>query len=350
MSENDNIVDDANDLGLSIEPPVLPVSPFQSRIEEAHEIEVVAEPYLANIPEIENVQGDEATLIQYDNEGNQYVTSIDFSSPPLDADQARDITERIKSTTNLLFLLIKRAHAGKAYKALGYTSFEKYVKEEFNYSKGYAYRLINQADVIEAIEAKLPEGTEVYINEPVSQKLKKVLPELLEDIEERVPAGTSPEEAGQILDDLITEHKEHHANTFLENQEDEDEDDGYHGQGNGNYHDEDEDDVPDTSSLDELTNERDLVTSRFERSYNLYMAIQSMKSTRDAFISSETDIPELVEAYPQKRLPELYETLVEVLPWLTELGDTIASSGLLEELAETGGDNEEDSSEETDEQ
>lgn len=270
-------------------------------------------------PVVKNPEDEVATLVQYDPEGTEVVTEINFSSPALDANSAREITERIKTTTNVLYMLVKRAHAGKAYLALGYDSFEKYVRAEFDFSKVYAYRLINQANFIEAIEAKLPEGAQIHVSEPVSTKLKKALPELLEEIEERVDGIEDPDEAGAVIEDIIRERREQEkANNFLNDEEDEElAEPPFQGTGTGNgapsnqWDDEDEDvDFDEDEDFeDEVENSND-VRRKFDKIYNLYSGLKN--------ISSVGEGDELVSFLPRERWSEFNELFKSVVPWLID--------------------------------
>jgi hypothetical protein len=267
-----------------------------------------------------NPEDEIATLIQLDEEGNEVVTEINFSSPELDEDGAREITDRIRTTSNVLYLLVKRAHAGKAYKALGYTSFESYVNTEFNFSKVYAYRLLNQANFIEAIEARVPEGTEIRITEPISRKLKKVLPELLEELEGRVSDIEDPDEAGDIIEDIIRENREkQEANNFLNDEDDEEiGEPERQGTGNGTWQgdDDDDDDVYfddsedfDDEDEDALENSND-VRRKFDKIYNLYSGLKHINSVGDG--------EELVPFLPRERWDEFTDLLNSVHPWLAD--------------------------------
>jgi hypothetical protein len=267
-----------------------------------------------------NPEDEIATLIQHDEEGNEVVTEINFSSPELDEDGAREITDRIRTTSNVLYLLVKRAHAGKAYKALGYTSFESYVNTEFNFSKVYAYRLLNQANFIEAIEARVPEGTEIRITEPISRKLKKVLPELLEELEGRVSDIEDPDEAGDIIEDIIRENREkQEANNFLNDEDDEEiGEPERQGTGNGTWQgdDDDDDDVYfddsedfDDEDEDALENSND-VRRKFDKIYNLYSGLKHINSVGDG--------EELVPFLPRERWDEFTDLLNSVHPWLAD--------------------------------
>lgn len=98
------------------------------------------------------------TLVEVDKTNNviEHVDSVD-----MDEQQAREITESIKAASVAVYVLISKAHEGKAYKALGYSSFEEYVNTEFDLSRNRAYQLLNLSNTIKAIESVTPEGTEV---------------------------------------------------------------------------------------------------------------------------------------------------------------------------------------------
>jgi hypothetical protein len=297
-----------------------------------------------------NPEDEIATLIQLDAEGNEVVTEINFSSPELDEDGAREITDRIRTTSNVLYLLVKRAHAGKAYKALGYNSFESYVNTEFNFSKVYAYRLLNQANFIEAIEARVPEGTEIRVTEPISRKLKKVLPELLEELEGRVSDIEDPDEAGDIIEDIIRENREkQEANNFLNDEDDEEiGEPERQGTGNGTWQgdDDDDDDVYfddsedfDDEDEDALENSND-VRRKFDKIYNLYSGLKHINSVGDG--------EELVPFLPRERWDEFTDLLNTVHPWLADFKEKFEAF-LAEQDAPVAADDAEDDVDELDE-
>ena len=265
-----------------------------------------------------NPDDEVATLVQVDSTGQEIVTELNFTSPELTEADAREITERIKTTTNVLYLLVKRAHAGKAYKALGYATFADYVKAEFNFSKVYAYRLLNQANFIEAIEAKVPEGTEIYISEPVSTKLKKVLPELLSEIEQRVDPEDDPDHVGAVIDDIIRERQDRkEANDFLADENDEELPDmpmpaGTGSSSNSSWDDDDDTDAYDTDMDDDDDDAIDTndVRRKFDKIYNLYSGLRHITTVGEG--------DELIPFLPKERWDEFNDLLGTVIPWLTD--------------------------------
>ena len=53
---------------------------------------------------------------------------------------AEEVTEAIKSYATATWVLVKRAHDGKAWKSLGYSTWADYVKTEFDMSASRSYQ------------------------------------------------------------------------------------------------------------------------------------------------------------------------------------------------------------------
>ncbi len=116
----------------------------------------------------------------------------------LTPDEARALTDEIRDTVDNLWQLIERAHAGKAYKALGYTSWADYVRAEFNMSESRSYQLLDQARVIRAIERAT--STDVEITEAAARDLAPILPLVTAEVRERVASG---EPADIVVPDVV---------------------------------------------------------------------------------------------------------------------------------------------------
>lgn len=136
-------------------------------------------------------------------------TEIATSEEPkeLTADEARELTEHIRSTTDVLYVLVARAHAGKAHKALGYNNFGEYVKAEFNISRSRAYQFINQAEIIQEIEQATPDGTQFVLSEIAARDLKNYVDVLVPSIKEKTE-GLEGDDASSIVEDLINDFRE----------------------------------------------------------------------------------------------------------------------------------------------
>lgn len=132
--------------------------------------------------------------------------SVDLHTP-LTSDEARALTDTIRNAVDVVWMLIARAHAGKAWTALGYDTWADYVKSEFDMSRSRSYQLLDQARVVREIEAALPEGTEVKITEAAARDLKGVLEDVVPEIRERTE-GLSPEDASDVLAEIVEEQRE----------------------------------------------------------------------------------------------------------------------------------------------
>ena len=72
---------------------------------------------------------------------------------PMTKAQAKKVTTAIRQTADDLWDLLRVAHEGQAWVALGYPTWGAYVETEFNMTRRNANRLVAQAEVIKAIEA-----------------------------------------------------------------------------------------------------------------------------------------------------------------------------------------------------
>jgi hypothetical protein len=83
------------------------------------------------------------------------VSGADACPPiaPLDEAEARALSDRIRAAAGRLCSLLLEAHERRAWSALGYSTWEQYVRTEFDLSRSRSYELLDQARVIRAIEA-----------------------------------------------------------------------------------------------------------------------------------------------------------------------------------------------------
>lgn len=139
--------------------------------------------------------------------------SID-SPPEMDQAEARALTDQIRVHVQGAWDLLARVHAAKGWCALGYPSFEKYLGAEFDLSRSQGWRLVDQGNVIRALNeaVALPAGTTrarqapadqdvaqrdagggIRVSGREAQRLKANLPEVVEEIRRETavvpPAG-----------------------------------------------------------------------------------------------------------------------------------------------------------------
>lgn len=122
-------------------------------------------------------------------------------------DEAHAITDAIRATATATYVLLTKAHEGKAYKALGYETWADYVKTEFDMSTQRSYQLLDLGRAVAMIEAAVPEGTEVKLTEAQARDIKRELPRITEILEEETE-GMEPEDASEAVDRIIDEMRE----------------------------------------------------------------------------------------------------------------------------------------------
>lgn len=125
-----------------------------------------------------------------------------IKSIPIQADgdfdraAAQNLTDRIRSTVENLSGLLAEAHERRAWKALGYRSWEAYVRAEFAMARSRSYQLLDQARVIAAVrEAAGRVSTSVDISEAAARDIRADLPAVATEIRARIEGGELPEAA-----------------------------------------------------------------------------------------------------------------------------------------------------------
>lgn len=111
--------------------------------------------------------------------------------------EASALTERIRGHIDAAWADITKAYEGKAWKALGYSSWGDYVKAEFNMGRSNSYRLIDQARVIKEIETIVPHAGQITQRD--AEALKEDLPAATAEIKSRVDKGEKVEEATKAV-------------------------------------------------------------------------------------------------------------------------------------------------------
>lgn len=105
--------------------------------------------------------------------------------------EASALTERIRGHIDAAWDDITKAYEGKAWKALGYSSWGDYVKAEFDISRQHSYKLIDQGRVIQELEKAA--GEDVAHVRQISARdtaaVKDDLPAVTAEIRERVEQG-----------------------------------------------------------------------------------------------------------------------------------------------------------------
>lgn len=149
------------------------------------------------------VSGDTVTIVGDDDS----VGLAGYSGGDMNEIQAREITDTIRSAGVALYVLVAQAHEGRAYLALGYSSFADYVRGELDLSRSRAYQLLDMSRAISELEAASPEGTRVRLTEAQVRDLKRDLPRISERIRVETENVFGVEAQG-IVDGILVEERE----------------------------------------------------------------------------------------------------------------------------------------------
>jgi hypothetical protein len=103
--------------------------------------------------------------------------------------EARALTVRIKEGCINLCLLLLEAHDGRAWIALGYRTWEGYVRSEFALSRSRAYELLDQARVRRALFTAIGNEDVPPVSARVAAAVRPVLGDVVTTIRRRVAEG-----------------------------------------------------------------------------------------------------------------------------------------------------------------
>jgi hypothetical protein len=119
--------------------------------------------------------------------------------------EAQDLTLRIKGSLGEVPLLMNEAHERRAWVALGYRTWEQYVRIEFRMSRSRSYELLDQARIILAVRGVVGCEWTPPISALAATQIKPHLHELLEELRNRVSVeGIVPNASReQVVSDAI---------------------------------------------------------------------------------------------------------------------------------------------------
>jgi hypothetical protein len=252
---------------------------------------------------------------------------VDFDlTVPLSMDEARELTEHIRSAVDMVYVLIARAHAGRAWEALGYQTFADYVRDEFDISRSRAYQLLNQAKVVEMIEAATPNGTDIHLSEAAARDLKAIIGEVVPEIEDRtrdLPANEAADVVEEIVEDYrgkVRESRERREQDALERDEAEmdaadrrgfssDSSRGGPESAGGGYA------APPPPPIydDEDDIDPALIRRNVQAAYDLYSSLTALKAM--------PDIQSVIDTIPVERRVQINDSLRPATAWLNTLQD-----------------------------
>ena len=225
-------------------------------------------------------------------------------------DEAQQLTNQIRSSAEALMTLLWRAHAGRAWIALGYQTFEAYVRDEFDMSRSRAYQLLSAEKVRAAIESAVPDGTDFRLTEAQARDLKSVAGEVAGVIEEAT-AGMNPDEAGPLVEDMIEEHRTKVRERDDQEKQDQAEDAAAR-RGNAEYGDGSYQQDPEPEPVNDGLDPK-ILRRNVQGAYDLYTAITAL--------STMPEPSEVVGVIPRERRFQIAEALRPAGEWLEQFRD-----------------------------
>lgn len=121
---------------------------------------------------------------------------------PLDATGARALTDAIKAAGSGASPLLLEAQERRAWVALGYSSWERYVRSELGISRTRSYELLDHGRLIRAIETATGVSGVADVTPYTARRVKPHLGELIAALKSRV-AGRPAEEVRTIVRDVV---------------------------------------------------------------------------------------------------------------------------------------------------
>jgi hypothetical protein len=128
------------------------------------------------------------------------------SGPPLNAAQALELTQRIKTGVHQMSVLLLEAHDRRAWSALGYKSWSQYVRVELGLSRSRSYELLDHGRVLATLESAAGLSGLPDISPFAAQQIKPHLNRLSDEIRSR-SVGLTELQAHQLVIEVIQEQR-----------------------------------------------------------------------------------------------------------------------------------------------
>jgi hypothetical protein len=127
-------------------------------------------------------------------------------SARLDPRAARELTERIRTAIGEVASLLLEAHDGSAWLAIGYATWEEYVREEFHLSKQRSFQLLDHARFLRVLKDATGGSTAVDLPERLSRDLKHDVATVAEAVRIQT-AFLAPNAVRLVVGRVVREHR-----------------------------------------------------------------------------------------------------------------------------------------------
>lgn len=133
---------------------------------------------------------------------------------PMDKAEAQAITDSIRNAVDCLGALVEQAHDRRAWKVMGYATWQAYVSEEFGFTRQRSYQLLDQGRVAKALSEATGDLSNVFdISARDAAAVKDDLPKVAAEVKQRVEMG---EEPGTAIKETVAAAREAKARAKAE--------------------------------------------------------------------------------------------------------------------------------------
>jgi hypothetical protein len=125
----------------------------------------------------------------------------------LSAEEAKALTEEIRSHARMTCFLLAKAHDQRAWRVLGYRSWAAYGRCEFGLSRARLYDLLEQAHVIRCLQTALGLRLEVApdISPYAARDIKDVVDSVATEVRKKLPPDPSQDQICGAVMDVVAE-------------------------------------------------------------------------------------------------------------------------------------------------
>lgn len=123
----------------------------------------------------------------------------------LTPEAARKLTEEIKRDAHALSDKLVQAYDGRAWSALGYSSWREYAQVEFDMSQSQAYRLLDMSRVMRALESVSPMGEKPNERQARALAPLKDEPEKLAEVWKATVERTDGKPTAKVIADAVAD-------------------------------------------------------------------------------------------------------------------------------------------------
>lgn len=131
------------------------------------------------------------------------ITSVAKESETFRRDEARALTEQIKAGLHATTLLLLEAHSKRVWQVLGYSTWEDYVRREFNFSRSRSYQLLDHGRVLRVLMASAKLSSVPDVSAYAAAQILPRLDEVAAAVAQRMTPGMDERAIRQSIHAIV---------------------------------------------------------------------------------------------------------------------------------------------------